>query len=98
MVIGLSVSFCVRDIARGKVAYDDVAKIVAGTKVPDGDWEDTIRRYNEIYWRELPEAEGIFRRLLAEGKVTQPRLTTGKAPYVGGGAWVASEDQIVWCD
>jgi len=33
MQIGLSISFCVRDIATGKVAYDDVAKI-AGTKVP----------------------------------------------------------------
>jgi hypothetical protein len=65
---------------------------------PDGDWEEVISRYNEIYWRKLPNAEGIFRRLLAEGKVTQPRLETGMAPYVGQGHWVASEDQIVWSE
>lgn len=96
MVIGLSVSFCVRDIATGKVAYDDVAKIIAGTRVPEGEWEEVIGRYNQVYWRKLPEAEAIFRRLLAEGKVTQPRLETGMAPYIGQGHWVASEDQIIW--
>jgi hypothetical protein len=96
MKIGLSISFCVRCIASGEIAYDDVTKIIAGTRVPDGNWEDVITTYKEIYWSEFPTAEGIFRRLLAEGKVTQPRLTTGKAPYVGGGVWVESEDQIIW--
>jgi hypothetical protein len=54
-MIGLSISFCVRDIADGKVAYDDVQVILAGTNMHMmGDVNAGINRviesYREIYW------------------------------------------------
>jgi hypothetical protein len=61
-MIGLSISFCVRDIADGKVAYDDVQVILAGTNMHMmGDVNAGINRvvesYREIYW--APKVTGV---------------------------------------
>lgn len=94
-MIGLSISFCVRDIAEGRVALEEVDKIIAGTKVANPeDWEEVLATYREIYWKRCSNATAIFRTLLAAGKIEQPRLTTGKAPYIDQGCWVANESDI----
>mgnify|MGYP001440969587 CR=1 FL=1 len=94
-MIGLSVSFCVRDVAKGVAPAFD--KIFAGTSCTTAEeWDDVIARYKEVYWRGLDNAEAICRQLIADGKIVQTRLETGKAPYVGQGHWVESEDQIQW--
>ncbi len=98
-MIGLSVSFCVRDLAAGKVAMEDVQKIVAGTRIPS--WrkmKSLIQRYLEVYWRDNPaECERIVRQLVANTKratrgqnpggpvIEQPRLRKGgRAPLLAG--------------
>lgn len=73
---GNSLSFCVRDIAAGLVAEDEISQIIAGTRCPD---EKTFRlvvnSYKEVYWDEFPdEAEEIALRLYADGKIDQPHL------------------------
>ena len=75
--IGLSLSFCVRDILAGKVPEGSVDKIVSSTSCrSDDDWEELIQRYRETYWRKDPnEGEAILRRLLEAGKIEQPRLS-----------------------
>ena len=51
-MIGLSLSFCVRDILDGKVAVEDVECIVAGTAAEtDEDWECLVVGYAQSYWR-----------------------------------------------
>ncbi len=104
-MIGLSVSFCVRDIASGKVSIDDVEKIIAGTCVSTPEhWEEVIKSYMESYWsfggqESTPEAcEQICRQLLAEGKIEQPRLADPpRCPSLAGrSAWVSSEAEIMW--
>ncbi len=104
-MIGLSVSFCVRDIVRGKdrdgkvVAIEDVEKIISGTKADSPEvWDEIIARYKKTYWVGMEtQCEIVLRQLIAEDKIVQPRLTTGEAPYVGGSAWVQSESEIQWC-
>ena len=75
MKTGYSLSLCVRDIARGKVALGDVDKIVASTcyHSPE-EFDQVIAAYLYMYWFD-PEAENIARRLEAEGRIEQPRLT-----------------------
>ena len=101
-MIGLSISFCVQDIAEGKVALETVDKIVAGTSAStDEGMDDLIRSYCESYWCRYPqEAERIIRQLLAEGKIEQPRLVNSSHfPMLERGVrWVESEDQIIWYD
>jgi hypothetical protein len=97
--IGLSLSFCVGDIVRGRVALSDVKKIVAGTGATTPEqWDEVIRRYRESYWSSFPDqAEQVARGLIADGKIEQPRLTDHRAPYVPRGtSWVDDESQINW--
>ena len=87
-MIGLSLSFCVKDIASGKVKEEDVEKIVASTAfcTPD-DFEEVLRLYQSVYWRDLPVATSIARRLYTQGKIEQPRLQGKPVHSIVGGYW-----------
>ncbi len=98
-MIGISVSFCVRDIVTREVAIDQVEKIVGGTSCSDSvAWNRCIETYRKSYWRDSPdECEAVLRKLLAEGKIFQPRLENGKYPLILNGAhWVDTESEIMW--
>ena len=101
-MIGLSVSFCVRDIVSGKVPLASVEKIIGSIAVQtEAEVDDLVRSYCQGYWCESPqESEKLFRRLLAEGKIEQPRLTNrNHFPMLHNGRhWVETEDQIIWHD
>jgi hypothetical protein len=73
MITGLSISFCIKDIAAGVVSEDMVEKIIGGTSVKSPeDWEKVIASYRKNYWYKFPdEAEQLFRRMLAAGKIEQ---------------------------
>jgi hypothetical protein len=76
-MIGLSLSFCVRDIMDGKVAEGDVEKIITMTKcATDADWQKLIDAYRVVYWRdyERDAVAALLHRLWAQGKIEQPRL------------------------
>lgn len=96
-MIGLSLSFCVKDILAGKVREEDVERIEAGTKaVTDEDWDFLIRRYCEIFWKAEPErAAAIVQRLRAAGKIDQPRARGEEAANISAGHWIDAEPQGV---
>ena len=75
-MIGHSLSHCVEDILNGNMAEEDVTKIVARTAMETGKQIDgVLADYRWDYWSKDPdEGEAIARRLLAAGKVEQPRL------------------------
>ncbi|HQA79261.1 MAG TPA: hypothetical protein PLV96_00515 [Methanoregulaceae archaeon] len=74
-LIGLSLSFCVRDIIKSGISIDDVECIIAGTNIKvDGDLDKVIELYREASWTDFPdEAEKLARDLFSAGKVYQPR-------------------------
>ena len=97
-LIGLSLSFCVRDIASGKVKLKDIQVIITGTKARTPEhWNDIITHYKEIYWRENPElCEQITRDLISRNMIDQPRLR-GMAPSLAAGIhWVNTSTEIEW--
>lgn len=98
--IGLSLSFCVKEIIRGEVRLEDVEKIVAGTTVDDpNDWPKVIDVYKRVQWADNPElGQRIFSELLAAGKIEQPLLTTRCQPIINLGIWVGSESEIQWTE
>jgi hypothetical protein len=84
--IGGSLSICVFDIARGAIAFDEVEKISSGTRVKNAqDWDGVLQTYARGAWDfgDTPSARSAFqescidiaKRLIAEGKVEQPRLS-----------------------
>lgn len=93
---GLSLSFCVRDLALGRVAYADVKVIITRTALET--WQDylgALRSYTELYWRRECDTEkacAIARRLWKEGKIYQPKLH--KQPLVSyrtGEHWTTAD-------
>lgn len=88
-MIGLSLSFCVRDIASGKISEEEVEVIITGTCARyENEWYDLIERYCASYWKEFPEeARGIAVRLMREGKIHQPRVENQSPPNLSEGHW-----------
>jgi len=74
-MIGYSLSLCVCDIMRGKVALDDVIKISTGTRAcNDEDWNRVLDSYSKTYWRRDPvRARVIANTLRDTGRIDQPR-------------------------
>ena len=92
---GLSLSFCVADIARGKVKESDVEKIVAATAAgTDDEWAELLDGYCNVYWRDFPrKAKAIANRLRRKGKIEQPRLQGARARNIAAGHWLVNGQQ-----
>lgn len=53
MLIGLSLSFCIKDILLGRVKDEEVYAIITGTDIQSEEvWEEVIKRYSDLYWTE----------------------------------------------
>jgi hypothetical protein len=94
-VIGLSLSFCVSDIIRGRVKESDVQLIIAGTRADNAvEMHNVLRRYADLYWSAAPEAGlAVARRLLKAGKIFQPRVYNNDAELnIANGHWLALTD------
>jgi len=95
--IGLSLSRCIKDIIEGKVDEKDVEKIIARTAANnEEEWFSLIGRYKQKYWSNNPEeAEAIFHRFMKAGKITQPRLESGKYPDIRDGIWTEKDPRYI---
>lgn len=89
--VGLSLSKCVADIARGKVDVEDVEKIFTGTcyTTPE-ERAAVIASYTSRVsaWHDLPTAVRIFNYLEAQNKIVQVRTLNLEPPNVAHGSWV----------
>lgn len=89
-MIGLSLSFCVRDICLGLIDKEQVKQIRTGTRlIAAKDWFATIVYYKHIYWSAFPEeAEEIVLYLLENDKIFQPRIYNKSYKHsIANGHW-----------
>lgn len=84
MLLGTSLSRCVRDIYDGKVEIDDIFVVVARTKfdpLNDNHWTDIWSGYLHSEWRGLDDYEQEVKSIVLElhhtGKLHQPRNFRG---------------------
>jgi len=94
-LIGLSLSFCIADIIKGKVDENDVVCIVAATSAQcrSCDLDKVIETYRATYWESDPDrAENITRRWFNMGKIHQPLLMGKEHPGVADGWWKEISD------
>lgn len=93
-MIGLSMSFCVKDILEGKVDLDEVEKIITGTKIKnEQDLEEVVKQYSEVYWRSNPpKAMEILAVLWGSGRIDQPRTRGEEPPWHEMNVWRESWD------
>lgn len=91
--VGLSLSFCIRDIALGTVREDEVVKIVTSTCAgTDEEWEQLLDDYSRTYWSWadcVDEARAVANRLRDRGLIVQPRLTGHQPPNISNGCWMS---------
>ena len=77
ILIGKSMSLCVRDILKGIVSLNQVILIDAGTMVATiNDLESLLISYHELYWFEwtLEDASKIVEKLLFTQRLRQSRI------------------------
>lgn len=89
-MIGLSLSFCIKDVLTGKMPVEAIDKIIAGTKYEDdAAFDGVLDAYAEVYWTRDPErGKRIARNLHALGLIEQPRLTGDDPPSIADGHWI----------
>ena len=88
-LIGLSLSFCIQDMIKDTIRYSSVKCIVSGTKIMnEGDLEQILDRYCEVYWKDNPiAARNMLFALWREGKIIQPRVLGLKPLNISAGHW-----------
>lgn len=99
MLIGTSLSFCVKDIMEGKVKLEDVILIITGTNAwGQKSWEDLIVMYKESYWRADPtKGMQIANHLLFTGRIFQPRASNHE-PLNNFEYWIKEELALPFAD
>lgn len=101
-LIGLSLSFCIKDILNGKVNLDNVAGIFTSTMIKsDDDLIMVIDLYCDTYWANPLEddidtfarATEVVRELMSSGRIFQPRVMGLEAVNFAnyGGHWVSRD-------
>lgn len=78
MKIGFSLGRCVRDIVNGEVAVDDVAFIIAATRINETDQlDEVIEMYSYergyLLGCDIDRAKEVARQLWDSSKILQPR-------------------------
>lgn len=74
LLVGLSLSQCIKDIIEDKVSEDQVLLIVAGTNHNLKNPQLIMEYYKNTDWRADPQyAEHVLTRFIHEGKIIQPR-------------------------
>ena len=91
--IGLSLSFCVKDILDGKKKLDDVLCIVSNTAFdPARETEKLLDVYCRTYWKEKrTEAREILSHLLVSRRLIQPRLIDPDYSHRPDPIWIEVE-------
>ena len=94
--IGLSMSFCIRDILDGKVKIEDVVCIVANTAFSS--IELLIENYSVDYWHAYAkdDIQALLEKLWPT--IYQPRMVYPDSMFsIAHGYWFdASKGELVW--
>ena len=96
-LVGLSLSSCIYDILKGKVAIESVVKIITGTRIACGsDLDKVIDQYVDTYWsgHNKQLCLELVEYFLFRGMIEQPRLTNGcvYTDKLGGTNWLDYND------
>jgi hypothetical protein len=100
-MIGLSLSFCIKDVLNQTVNFERIKKIVTSCRVKSQeDFELLLDRYTQVYWKDLPSvARKLAQELFNAGRLEFPRNEDNNHfPNIAHGVWVKTEEEIRWND
>ena len=86
-IIGLSLSFCVRDLVENNQPTGEIVAIIAGTNFFSSNWkEEAWEYYSKRYWANLNKEEVM--NILSTYPIIQPRTFGFSAPSIANGHWI----------
>lgn len=89
-LIGLSLSFCVKDLVLAQQPKGELLCIITGTCFLDthhiGWEEEAYNYYGKRYWKDLPKNEVM--KILKTYPIIQPRTKGFSAPSIAKGHWL----------
>jgi len=97
-MIGLSLSTCIYQLVRGTVRFEEVDKIISGTRCESPiQWEKLFEIYGKSCWRgSATSCQMLTLMCLERNMIEQPRITRGLVPKISNAVWVNSEKKIEW--
>jgi len=87
-LVGLSISFCIKDICREEVQPEEVIFIVGDCRVEnESDWNWLLQYYSKTYWNKFPtKAVEVANNLRKEGRL---RFSNKKFEInIANGHWI----------
>lgn len=96
-LIGLSLSFCIRDAILAKKPLGQILAIISGTDFKPKDeltWQDVAyNHYSKTIWRDLDKSDCMF--YLNNYPIVQPRAFGLDAPNISDGYWIGIDEAIL---
>ena len=94
--IGLSLSMCISEMVRENIDYSKVEKIISGTSAHDKqEFLDILEHYGKTCWKGFEQKATILAwRFWQDGKIEQPRLTTGAYYSIADGKWTDDASKL----
>ncbi len=84
-LIGLSLSWCIADILKGKVKVTDIVCIISNTAF--GDVKQIKELYKDPYWSEFDEEEVMTLLKSLRHIIYQPKRDAGNTFRISKGHW-----------
>lgn len=79
LFIGVSLSFCIKEIINGDKKLSDVMGIISNTKFTDDMFDELCESYGRSYWKEDPQLGfALAQYLKAIDAIFQPRMEDDK--------------------
>jgi hypothetical protein len=86
-IIGLSLSFCIKDLVLGNQPTGEIVAIISGTNFNSEYWiKEAWEYYSKRYWNELNREEVV--KILSTYPIIQPRNFGFPAPSIAHGHWL----------
>jgi hypothetical protein len=92
-LLGLSLSFCVRDILEGKVSIDDVECIISCTRFENA--SQAFDFYINDYWSKYPKETVNAVLMEVWPLVFQPRFNNERGHTIANGYWFNHETGVL---
>lgn len=96
-LIGFSLSFCIRDILRGKVKVEDVLHLHTACRMEsEDDIRQCVKQYCKSYWKdfEVQTIFGLINHLRKDNRISWLSSFEPNPMFIGWGHWLSTKNSI----
>ena len=87
-MIGLSLSFCIRDILNNSISMNDVDVIYSSANIENFTFEEIIHYYQQDYWLGFPNSASVAQELYLKKKIKFLPQLRSQLNLLSNGHWL----------